>query len=156
MTKEILSLIRGLVYKVEYMIGSLFTIIAIFILNRTLSKEIGQAQNLGKVRYSQSHIYSMVSDALSFYVGPPDIPTQTNNYLKNTYVKVMVLENEAYWIKDNKLYIAQVNNGDVDKNTVKEVDTMSMSKVELEKTMFIVEQLREGKDDLGSSGEPKF
>jgi hypothetical protein len=41
-------------------------------------------------------------------------------------MKVMVVSNKAYWIKNNALYVADVVEGEVQKETTKEVDTMSM------------------------------
>jgi hypothetical protein len=55
----------------------------------------------------------------------------------------MIVENEAYWIKDNQLYVADFDNGNINSDSTREVDTMAMSAVELEKTMFIVEKLSE-------------
>jgi hypothetical protein len=46
--------------------------------------------------------------------------------------------------------------GKVQKETQKEVDTMSMDKVELKEMLFIVEKLREDSDDNWGSGQSKF
>jgi hypothetical protein len=46
-----------------------------------------------------------------------------------------------------------MNEGYVDKETTRRVDTMGMDKVELDKMLFIMDQLRDGKiNDSGSSG----
>lgn len=140
----------------EYIIGSLFTMLSLFVLNRALAKTMIRNESIGNIRYSQSHIYSLVADILDNVLEPPNIKTQSGAYLANTYTKVMILDNEAFWIKDNTLYTASMIDGEVDKDSVKEVDTMSMSKIQLEKTMFVVEKLREGLDDSGSSGKQKF
>ena len=70
-------------------------------------------------------------------------PTQSSDYAKKNSIKVMFIQDKAYWIKDNQLYTADVVNGEVDKFTTKEVDTMTMNDVELKNTMFIVEKLTE-------------
>jgi hypothetical protein len=79
---------------------------------------------------------------------------QSSNYAKKAYVRILVFEKKAYWIRDNALYVADFSSGMVDHDTAQRVDTMAMNKVELQKTMMIVEKLREGKDyDTGSAGE---
>jgi hypothetical protein len=97
----------------------------------------------------------MVSEILEREFELPKLATQSQKYIENTYVKVMIVDEEAYWIKDNRLFVAKMNEGEVDKESTREVDTMSMSKVQLEKTMFVVEKLTEGENDTGNSGDKK-
>ena len=62
-------------------------------------------------------------------------------------------DDRAYWIKDNTFYEANLVDGEVDKNTTKVVDTMTMDKVELDKMAFIVQKLTEGtRNDFGNPG----
>jgi hypothetical protein len=49
-----------------------------------------------------------------------------------------------YWIVNNTFYVADIVDGNVEENTTRLVDTMTMDKVQLDKIMFIVEKLREG------------
>ena len=58
--------------------------------------------------------------------------------------RVLIIDNEAYWIKNNTVFMAEVINGEVEKETTREVDTMAMDKVQLKKMIFIVEKLKEG------------
>jgi hypothetical protein len=140
----------------EYAFGSFVTLIVIVVANRVLRNRYKEEKPV--VRYSQSHVYSLMKPALDYFPNfKPFKETQASKYLQSLYIKVMIVENEAYWIKDNALYTAEVAEGEVDKNTTRKVDTMSMDKLQLEKTMFIVEKLREGQDhDNGSSGKPKL
>ena len=64
------------------------------------------------------------------------------------------MDNQAYWIKDNVFYTADMAmNGNVDKDTTRTVDTMTMNKVQLDKMMFIIDRLREEAfDDRGGTG----
>jgi len=62
------------------------------------------------------------------------------------------MEDQAYWIKDNIFYTADVMGDGVDKDTTRRVDTMVMNKVQLDKMMFIIDRLREGNsNDSGST-----
>lgn len=140
----------------EYVVGSLVTLAVVVVVNIVL--RVAEKQPTQTIRYSQSHIYSIMKPILDFVPLMGSFKeTQASKYLQSLYIRVMVLENEAFWIKDNALYTANLVDGEVDKNTTRKVDTMTMNKVELEKTMFIVEKLREGQDhDNGSTGKPKF
>ena len=64
------------------------------------------------------------------------------------------MDNQAYWIKDSIFYMADMSNdGGVDKDTTRRVDTMTMDKVQLKKMMFIIEKLTEGlENDSWNSG----
>jgi hypothetical protein len=144
---------------VEYLLGSFATLVAVVVANRVLKGKL-KKENKASIRYSQSHIYTLLSPVLDYV---PMInsfkfkESQAYKYLESLYVKVMIVGNEAYWIKDNTLYTARLVEGEVDKDTTQKVDTMAMDKVQLEKTMFIVEKLREDqRNDSGSSGKPKL
>lgn len=61
--------------------------------------------------------------------------------------------NKAYWIKDNAFYEADLDGKNIDKESARIVDTMQMDKVQLDKMLFIMDQLRDGKsDDSGNPG----
>lgn len=138
----------------EYLIGSAVTIVVYIIAHRLAKKELTQKNNRYEIVYSQSHIYELIRPFLEY--APPllsDTPKQTENYVRDAYLRVMVVNSKAYWIKNNALYVADVLEGEVKKETTKEVDTMSMSKVELKEVLFIVEKLREDNDDYRSSGK---
>jgi hypothetical protein len=139
----------------EYFVGAAITMIAYVITNRLLKKDLEQDQDVLKMSYSQSHIYEMTAPYLDLL--PPMeefVKRQSSNFLKNSYMKVMVVKDKAYWIKDNTFYVADVVEGEVVKENAKRVDTMSMDKVELKEMMFIVEKLREDDDDNWGSGKP--
>jgi hypothetical protein len=79
--------------------------------------------------------------------------TQSNKHFDKTNIKVIILDNNAYWIKDNIFYKAPLVNEVVDKDLAEQVDTISMDKVQLEQMLFIMDKLREGiNDDSRGSG----
>ena len=50
-------------------------------------------------------------------------------------------------------YMADIFQNDIQKDTARVVDTIGMDKVQLDKMLFIMDQLREGKNnDSGSTG----
>ena len=138
----------------EFLIGSVVTILIYVLTHRIAKKEMDKPDSKITISYSQSHVYGLMKPYLEFepFIKEPG-PRQSSSYLKNAYVKVMIVKDKAYWIKNNKFYTAEVSEGNVQNETAKEVDTMSMSKVQLDEMLFIVEKLREGSDDYRSSGE---
>lgn len=80
-------------------------------------------------------------------------PTQASKYLEKIFIKIVIVKDKAYWIKDNVFYVADMVDDDVDKTTAKEVDIMSMDKVQLEEAMFIIDKLKEDSHDSWDSGK---
>jgi hypothetical protein len=79
--------------------------------------------------------------------------SQLTKHKEKGMIKVMVLGNEAYWISNNIFYVAEAINGEVQRHTTKPIDTSTLSKGDLDKMLFILDSLKDGKrDDRGSSG----
>jgi hypothetical protein len=70
--------------------------------------------------------------------------TQSTDYISKNSVRAIVVDNNMYWIVNNAFYVADIVDGNVEENTTRLVDTMTMDKVQLDKIMFIVDKLREG------------
>ena len=82
------------------------------------------------------------------------IKTQSRKYHEKMNIKVIIVDENAYWVKDNIFYTAPMINEHIDNDMAKEVDTISMNKVQLEQMLFIMDKLREGIDnDSRSSGD---
>jgi hypothetical protein len=80
--------------------------------------------------------------------------TQSKMHHDKTNVKVIILDNQAYWIKDNIFYKAPLDGQSIDKESAEQVDTIHMDKVQLDKMLFIMDKLREGiNDDSRGSGD---
>lgn len=136
-----------------YFIGSLVTVLVIFITN----KFIKNIKNDTKIRYSQTYIYNLMKPFIGQINNKKIKNTQAREFEKAQYIPVVMVDGQAYWILDNTLFTADQINGVVDKETTRPVDTMTMNKVQLDKTIFIVKALTEGaKDDSWDSGNQKF
>lgn len=132
----------------EYLLGMFSTLLVALIMS-------GKIINNKKIslKYRQSHIFEIVKPILP-PIKKPEVKTQSKTYEDKTNVKVIIMYNQAFWIKDNVFYMADMKEGYVDKETTRRVDTMGMDKVELDKMLFIMDQLRDGKiNDSGSSGK---
>jgi glucan biosynthesis protein len=141
----------------EYFVGCLTTLITVFVINKAIKKNINL--NTNSVRYTQASIFSLINpfyESLTMFVPAPK--TQASKFTESQSLRVLFLNDKAYWINSNKLYEADVfYNGQVDESSTKEVDTMGMDDVQLKKTIFIVEKLREGLDnDFGYPGNKNF
>jgi ribosomal 30S subunit maturation factor RimM len=138
----------------EYFVGAAITMIVYIITNRIVRSDLKKEESVLQITYSQSHIYELMAPLLDYAPKLEEsAKRQSNNFIKNSYMKVMVVKNKAYWIKDNTFYVADVLEGEVVKENAKKVDTMSMDKVELGEMMFIIETLRGDNNDTWSAGE---
>ena len=139
----------------EVLLGAAITVGVILFANFVLRKPVEDSSKM-KIKYSQSHIYTLMIPALDYMpsnMGEEKIRRQSNSYIEKSYVRVVIAEDTAYWIKDNALFTASVVDGSVDKESTRRVDTMAMDSVELQKTMTIVEKLREGLDEDSGAGK---
>ena len=136
----------------EYFLGSAITMIAMFVTTRLIS--FNKVDNKKDIpRYSQSHIHMLILPLL------PEIRkykkkmiTQSSKHEERTNVKVVIMDNKAYFIKNGTFYCADMHGTEIDGANATSVDTMAMDKVQLDKMLFIMDQLRDGKkDDSGDS-----
>jgi hypothetical protein len=106
------------------------------------------------IRYSQSSIHLMIKDFLpkTLYQKPTQESQSLKHVEKNT-VKVIFIEDKAYWVSNNIFYCAEAISGNVNIDTTTPVDTTNMSKKDIDKMLFILDNLKNGKgNDSSSSG----
>jgi len=127
----------------EYFFGSFITLFSLIVLRFALNKK---NKNIFKLKTSQSYLYVLMAEIASQQIEKSLKPKQSNKYLEKDMTKIMIVEDRAYWIKDNQLYMAKVKDGKIDNYSTQQVDTMAMDSVELERTMFVVEKLTEDKE----------
>lgn len=141
----------------EYFAGFFIAFLLIyFIAKFQLKYNILQEKTLQPIRYSQSHVHSLIFPLLPKNVKPKKIKkTQATIHEAKNNIKVIIMDNSAYWIKDNAFYVADMAiDGTVNKDSTRRVDTNSMNRVQLDKMLFIIDKLREGTlDDSGSAGQ---
>jgi len=74
------------------------------------------------------------------------VPQTINNHIEEPFddgeVEVAIINNKAYWIKNNTVYTSKVNEfGDVDLKTATKIDVFSLSNKEMQFLMKIVDSL---------------
>lgn len=140
----------------EYLGGFIISIFAMYAISKLqLNNNILNDQKIMPIKYSQSHVQVLIGPLLPKIEKIKKIQKSQSilHEQKNT-IKVIIMDNQAYWIKDHAFYVADMSiDGTVDKDTTRIVDTDGMSKIQLDKMLFIVDKLREGiLDDSGSTG----
>lgn len=69
-------------------------------------------------------------------------------------VRVIILDDKAYWIFNNTFYIAQTDDGNVLPETAEPINTSVLSKEEVKKMLSILDSLISGgSNDSGGSGK---
>jgi hypothetical protein len=137
----------------EYILGSVITLISFFIFNKMTRKVI--INKIPVPTFTQSRKIELIKNHLTSIVLPePEVKTQSREYLKKNSIKAFVTGTNVYWIENGFLVTAKLHDNEIDETTKKRVDTHSLSKVELDKITFIVDKLTEGnKNDSGNSGK---
>jgi hypothetical protein len=104
-----------------------------------------------KVVYSQSDIHQIVKNFLprDLFEMPKPL-SQARKHIRSNTVKVLIIEDQAYWVHDNMFYVADTVEGLVNSETVRPVDTNNMSKRDIDKMLFILDSLRNGNSDDSS------
>lgn len=127
----------------EYLIGAIVTTATILLTYRWF-----MANSIPKKSFKVSISQSRTNELMKrFFINNESFPaatTQSMKHFDSINLRILILEEQAYWIKNNAVFVAEVINGEIEKDTAKEVDTMAMDKVQLNKLMFIVEKLKEG------------
>lgn len=129
----------------EFLLGFMLAVATVFVFRFFIIKEINQSEHWS-IKYSQTRIHEIIKNYVPDYEFEIKRPvTQSENHKNSMYTRVLFVENQAYWIKNNTLFVADMDDGMVDEETTREVDTMGMNKVQLEKVIHIVDALTEGK-----------
>jgi hypothetical protein len=130
----------------QYFIGSLSTLIILYFAAKIFFSTGNVNNKPNKFRYSQSHIYEIIKPLIPLVKFDSPRPNrQSSNHEERSNLKVIILEDRAYWVKDNTFYVADITDNGIDKDSTHVLDIINMDKVQLDKIMFIVDKLRDGK-----------
>jgi hypothetical protein len=104
-----------------------------------------------KVVYTQSDIHKIVKNFIpNDLFEKPKMLSQARKHLNNNTVRVLIVEDHAYWVHDNMFYVADTLNGLVNPETVRPIDTNNMSNRDIDKMLFILDSLKNGNSDDSS------
>lgn len=136
----------------EFVLGVVFAWAAFLFAEKHFVPEISKPV-LKPFKTNQSHTYELVKFS---YVVPLSAPlrTQATEFHDKNSVRILVVEDKAYWIKNQRLYVADYIDLEIQESSTKVVDTMAMDDVELKKIIFVIDKLNEGKNhDSGNPGD---
>lgn len=138
----------------QMFLGSLITIVVFLTMAKLLFGKMHGQRGVSPYIYRQSTIHHLVSPFINAKIlNKVKKESQSVKHFNKTNIKVIIMDGSAFWIKDNVFYTAQMDEGGVDKDTTSAVDTTHMDKVQLDKMLFIIDQLRDGNvNDSGGSG----
>jgi hypothetical protein len=144
----------------EYLFGSLVTLLTLFIAARKFNSS--KTMNLKvRVKYNQTRAFELerpldiLGDMVEMITSRK--VSQTSKFEDSLNIKVVISDNEAYWISDNIFYVADVRDKMVIQESARKVDTMTMDDVQLKKISEIVEILREEENnDSRGTGDKKL
>ena len=99
-----------------------------------------------KIQHTQSRTLKMIDKIFDYEIGNESKADnrQSIKFFDKQHIKVLVVGEEAYWISNNAVYVAEFNDGFIDKDSAQEVDTTTMNDVELKKMIRIIDELTEG------------
>jgi hypothetical protein len=112
-------------------------------------------EGLGKIKYSQSTIFENTRHFMPKNLEEETkIISQAMQHVERHMIKVIIVDDKAYWVKDNIFYTAETDRGSIIHETVQPVDTTNMSKQDVDKMLTILDNLGKGKnrDDSSSTG----
>ena len=110
------------------------------------------SQILRNIHYRQSDIHQSFIDLVPKKINNrTKIESQSAKHAASTMIKIIVIEDKAYWVKDNVFYFAETNSGDIVDVTAKPVEISDMSKQDIDKMLFILDNLRKGNENDSSS-----
>ena len=135
----------------NYLIVFLTTIVfcaIIIIINKKRNK------SFSKVLYRQSDMHNILKDFFFKDIFDDKVITsQSKIWKEKQTTRVVIIDEKAYWVSNNMFYVGDTVDGKVRPETGKPLDTTKMSKREVDKMLFILDNLKNGKlNDSGSAG----
>lgn len=142
----------------DFLIGAISSFIFVLIIIK-VSRQADIQYKPMSIRHTQSHFHKLMSPFYPVMQSSKDSMrpkkhTQSTRFNEDNTQRLIIIDNEAYWIKDSVFMKAPMVDGAVDMESTKSVDIMAMDKVELDKMIFIVDKLTRGfSNDDRSSGK---
>jgi hypothetical protein len=134
----------------EYFLAIGLTLLAAWSIIRLNGYKV--SKTLTNIKYRQSDIHESIRTLIPKKLNNKEkIESQSAKHAANTMIKIIVIDSKAYWVKDNVFYSADTDNGDIVSPTAEPVDISTMSKKDIDKMLFILDNLRKGKNDDSSS-----
>jgi archaellin len=111
-------------------------------------------KSFSKILYRQSDMHNILKDFFFKDIFDDKVVTsQSKIWKEKQTTRVVIIDQRAYWVSNNMFYVGDTVDGKVRPETGKPLDTTKMSKREVDKMLFILDNLKNGKiNDSGSTG----
>ena len=140
----------------QYFVGFVLTLLASLAIIAIINKKINK--KMSRTLYSQKDTHELFK--YFFAIDSSNQKKRLSQLTKHTeksMIKVMVIGQEAYWVSDNTFFVANAINGEVEAGSATPVDVENMSKNDMNKMLFILDNLQNGnKNDSGSAGDDRI
>jgi archaellin len=113
-----------------------------------------ERRSFNKTLYRQSDMHNMLKEF--FFRDIFDnkaASSQSKIWKEKKTTKFLVIDQKAYWVSNNMFYVGDADNGQVRPETGKPIDISTMSPKEVNKMLFILDNLNGGRrNDSGGAG----
>jgi len=141
-----------------YFITFGLTVVASWLIIRVTTKRRNKA--FRRTLYRQSDLHRIMKKFFSQKLVPDSDKNRSSQLTKRREkdtIKVIVVDEKAYWVSDNVFYTADAIEGNPIPETAKPLDTKKMSNKDVSKMLFILDNLKDGKlNDSGSAGNERL
>lgn len=135
----------------EYVIVVILTFALSWSIIKVISKK--ESESFAKNLHTQSDMHEMMKDF--FEAGHDDFdedpPSQLTKLQGKDMIKVIIMDDQAYWVSNNIFYVSDATDGRPEPGTAHPIDTTSMSKKDIEKMLSILDSLKNGSSNDSSS-----
>ena len=120
----------------ESILVGLATFSTLFIIHLVVK---AKALKVKEVMVTQSYKHELLKD---FQHEPIEIEEIDEEELEDA-LRVIIEKDKAYWVVDNSFYTADIVDGDIDQESIVEIDALKLSHNEMEKLLSILDALKE-------------
>ncbi len=113
-----------------------------------------ERRSFNKTLYRQSDMHNMLKEFFFRDIfDNKDVSSQSKIWKEKKTTKFLVIDQKAYWVSNNMFYVGDADNGQVRPETGKPIDISTMSPKEVNKMLFILDNLNGGRrNDSGGAG----
>lgn len=142
----------------EYFITSIFTLLGSWFLIKLINKN--KNKKFHRTLYKQSDMHKVLKKFFDQQIKYPGLESHSSQLTKRRErdtIKVIVVDEKAYWVSNNVFYVADAVNGNPIPESAEPLDTKQMSNKDVKKMLFILDNLNDGENnDSGSAGNERL
>lgn len=117
-----------------------------------------QKKYLNRVLRRQSDMHNLIKLFASRDIQKTSkLKSQMSKRIEDNSISMVIVDDKAYWVTNNIFYVADAEDNHPVLETAIPIDTSDMSKDDVDKMLFILDNLIRGKNnDSGSTGHKRF